>query len=96
VFIHIADPDDELQRRPEWSFYGKDFPAKQELLVQRNRVVARHPKTTFVCLHVANHPENVDEVTEWLSRYRVVPHRRNGAVHRSHLGEWLHRHLQLD
>ena len=82
VFIHIADPDaffvpidryneryDELQRRPEWSFYGKDFPIKQELLAQRNRVVERHPKTTFVCLHVANHPENLDDVSEWLRRY---------------------------
>ena len=82
VFIHIADPDafftpidrhneryDELQRRPEWSFYGKDYPTKQELLEQRNRVIARHPRTTFVCLHVANHPENLGEVTTWLRRY---------------------------
>jgi predicted TIM-barrel fold metal-dependent hydrolase len=82
VFIHISDPDafftpidrfneryDELQRRPEWSFYGKDFPKKAELLAQRNRVIERHPKTTFVCLHVANHPENLGEVSSWLRRY---------------------------
>jgi len=82
VFIHIADPDafftpidrfneryDELQRRPEWGFYGADFPKKADLLAQRNRVIERHPKTTFVCLHVANHPENLGEVTGWLRRY---------------------------
>lgn len=82
VFIHIADPDafftpidkyneryEELQHHPDWSFYGKDYPRKTELLEQRNRVIARHPKTTFVCLHIANHPENLDEVTGWLKRY---------------------------
>lgn len=82
VFIHIADPDaffiptdrnneryEELQKHPDWSFYGKDFPSKKELLAQRNRVIARHPKTTFVGLHIANHPENLDDVSEWLRRY---------------------------
>jgi predicted TIM-barrel fold metal-dependent hydrolase len=82
VFIHISDPDafftpidkfneryEELQHHPDWSFYGKDFPTKKELLAQRNRVIERHRRTTFVCLHVANHPENLDEVSDWLRRY---------------------------
>ncbi len=82
VFIHTSDPDafftpidrfnerwDELGNHPDWSFYGKDFPPKAELLAARNRVIERHPKTTFVCLHVANHPENLDDVTAWLRRY---------------------------
>jgi predicted TIM-barrel fold metal-dependent hydrolase len=82
VFIHTSDPDafflpidrynerwEELGLHPEWSFYGKDYPSKAELLAARNRVIARHPKTTFVALHVANHPENLDEVSEWLRRY---------------------------
>lgn len=82
VFIHTADPDafftpidrfnerwDELGNHPDWSFYGKDFPSKPELLAARNRIIERHPKTTFVCLHVANHPENLDDVTAWLRRY---------------------------
>jgi predicted TIM-barrel fold metal-dependent hydrolase len=82
VFIHTADPDafftpidrfnerwDELGNHPDWSFYGQDFPSKPELLAARNRIIARHPKTTFVCLHVANHPENLDDVTTWLRRY---------------------------
>jgi predicted TIM-barrel fold metal-dependent hydrolase len=82
VFIHTSDPDafftpvdrfnerwDELGNHPDWSFYGKDYPSKPELLAARNRVIERHRKTTFVCLHVANHPENLAEVTAWLRRY---------------------------
>jgi predicted TIM-barrel fold metal-dependent hydrolase len=66
VFIHISDADafftpinnfneryEELQHHPDWSFYGKDFPTKPELLAQRKRVIERHPRTTFVCLHVS-------------------------------------------
>ncbi len=82
VFIHTADPDafftptdrfnerwEELRNHPNWSFYGKDFPPKAELLISRNRVIERHARTTFVGLHVANHPENLDEVSNWLNRY---------------------------
>jgi hypothetical protein len=82
VFIHTADPDafftpidqfnerwDELGNHPDWSFYGKDYPPKAALLAARNRIIERHPATKFVCLHVANHPENLDEVTGWLRRY---------------------------
>lgn len=82
IFIHTADPDafftpidrfnerwEELANHPDWSFYGKDYPLKAELLAARNRVIERHPDTTFVCLHVANHPENLDEISSWLDRY---------------------------
>ncbi len=82
IFIHIADPDafftptdrfnerwEELGNHPSWSFYGEDFPPKPELLGARNRVIEKHPNTNFVCLHVANHPENLDEVSSWLDKY---------------------------
>ncbi len=82
VFIHTSDPDafftptdrfnerwEELGNHPDWSFYGKDFPPKSDLLARRNRVIERHPKTTFVGLHVANHPENLDEVSSWLDKF---------------------------
>ena len=39
------------------------------MLAQRNRVIERHGKTKFVGLHVANHPENLDDVSAWLDRY---------------------------
>ncbi len=82
IFIHTADPDafftptdrfnerwEELGGHPDWSFYGKDFPPKADLLAARNRVIERHPRTTFVGLHVANHPENLDDVSSWLAKY---------------------------
>ena len=82
VAIHIADPDafflplDEfneqygaLKRNPAWHFYGRDFPSKDTLLEQRNKILARHPKTTFVGLHVANRSENLAEVANLLDRF---------------------------
>ena len=62
--FHTADPDafflpidanneryEELAAHPDWGFYGSHF-SKDELLAQRNRVFARHPKTTFVAAHL--------------------------------------------
>jgi predicted TIM-barrel fold metal-dependent hydrolase len=82
VFIHVSDPDaffipvdrfnerwDELGNHPNWSFYGDDYPPKAEILAARNRVIERHPNTQFVGLHVANHAENLDEVSAWLDKY---------------------------
>jgi len=56
-------------RNPSWSFYGPQFPSKQTLLEQRNHVFAKHPKTTFIALHIANWPENLDAVSDWLKQY---------------------------
>ena len=82
VFIHTSDPDafftpidrfnerwEELGNHPDWSFYGADYPSKAQLLAARNRVIERHPGTNFVCLHVANHAENLDEVSSWLNQF---------------------------
>ena len=82
ILIHTADPAafflpidrfneryEELQNHPDWSFYGKDFPSMRELLEARNRVVERHPKTTFIGLHVAGYSEDLGQVSQWLDRY---------------------------
>jgi len=82
VGIHTADPDaffarvdrhneryQELIVHPDWSYFGKGFPSKKELLAQRNAVFAKHSGTRFWGLHMANHPEDLDEVTEWMERY---------------------------
>jgi predicted TIM-barrel fold metal-dependent hydrolase len=78
IMYHIADPDaffqpidasneryEELAAHPEWSYYGSHY-GKEELLAQRDRVIARHPKTTFVGAHVAEHPEDLAYVTRLL------------------------------
>jgi predicted TIM-barrel fold metal-dependent hydrolase len=82
VAIHSTDPEafftptdnhneryEELMHNPTWSFYGPKFPTKQKLLDEQHHVFAKHPHTTFVALHVANWPENLDAVSGWLKKY---------------------------
>jgi predicted TIM-barrel fold metal-dependent hydrolase len=82
VAIHVSDPEafflptdrfnerfEELNNHPDWSFYGKDFPSNAELLQARNRVLARHPKTQFILLHVGNDAENLSYVSECLDHF---------------------------
>lgn len=82
VAIHISDPEafflpidrfneryEELHNHPDWSFHGKDFPSNRALIDARNRVFAKHPKTTFVTLHVGNDAENLADVGECLDRF---------------------------
>jgi predicted TIM-barrel fold metal-dependent hydrolase len=81
VLIHVSDPwgfflpADErnehyptLREFPAWSFSGSFF-SKQELLDQRDRLVARNPKTKFLLAHVANNPEDLDYVGRLLDTY---------------------------
>jgi hypothetical protein len=60
---------EELNNHPDWSFHGKDFPSNEELLAARDRVFAKHPKTTFVVLHVGNFAENLAHVSRMLDRF---------------------------
>lgn len=80
VMFHTADPDafflpidrfneryEELAAHPDWGFYGAEY-SKAQLLDQRDRVIARHPHTTFVCAHVAESSENLSRVKQLLDR----------------------------
>ncbi len=82
VAIHISDPEafflpidryneryEELHAHPNWSFHGKDFPSNAELIAARDRVLARHPKTTFIGLHVGHGAENLAAVSDALKRF---------------------------
>jgi predicted TIM-barrel fold metal-dependent hydrolase len=82
VAIHVSDPVaffrptdrfneryEELNNHPDWSFHGHDFPANAELLAARDRVVARHPQTQFIALHVGNFAENLGHVSACLDRF---------------------------
>lgn len=85
VGIHVGDPEafflptdryneryEELANHPDWSFHGKDFPSFKAVLEARDRVFARHPKTTFVALHVGHWAENLPAVGEMLDRFPNV------------------------
>lgn len=84
VLIHISDPVAfflpidarnehylTLHEFPGWSFYGSHF-SKWELLGQRDRMIAAHPRTTFLLPHVANNPEDLDSVAALLDRFPNV------------------------
>ncbi len=43
-----------------WSYYRKGFPSRDELLAERNDVIARHPRTMFICPHVGSNSEALD------------------------------------
>lgn len=82
VLWHCADPIaffrpineqnerwEELYRHPEWSFFGEGFPSHQELIDGRNRVIARHPDTKFICAHMADVPEDLKKLGSYLDQY---------------------------
>lgn len=82
VSIHTGDPKafwepltpaneryEELRLHPNWSFAGPEYPSREALLEQRNRVIAKHSKTTFVCVHFGGNPEDIDAVDKWLDTY---------------------------
>ncbi len=82
VMIHVSDPKafhtpidryneryDELGDNPEWSVFGEEFYSKEEILQQRNNVIARHPNTIFIGAHMGNLPEELGQVSMWLEQY---------------------------
>ena len=83
VSIHVADPkafwlpyDEKNERWKElkdhrswWFGDTNQFPPWKSLLEALNRVIARHPKTTFVCVHFGNNAEELDWVDQSLSRF---------------------------
>lgn len=72
VLIHQSDPCgffepctpdnehyDNLRKYLNWNFVDTKFPRKAELLQRRDRLVGRHPDTTFLLPHVANFAEDL-------------------------------------
>jgi predicted TIM-barrel fold metal-dependent hydrolase len=85
VAIHVADPEafflptdrynerfEELNNHPDWSFYGDRFPPFRGLLDALYRVVARHPRTQFILVHVGCNAENLAAVSERMDRFANV------------------------
>ena len=81
VAIHISDPEafflpidrfnerwEELHAHPDWSFYDRDFPSNRALQEARRKVMRRHPRTQFVCLHTAD-AEDLPYVSECLDSH---------------------------
>lgn len=82
VLIHSADPvaffapiDEknerwlQLKRHPDWSFHGPSFASREEVLAQRDRVIARHRGTTFIAAHLGDHAEDLAALATRLERH---------------------------
>ena len=83
VSIHVADPKafwlpytaqnerwKELKDHRNWWFGDpKQFPTREKLLEALDRVILRHPKTTFVCVHFANNAEDLAWVDRKLTEH---------------------------
>jgi hypothetical protein len=82
VLMHSADPLAffepidrhnerlmQLGRHPDWSFYGPEFPGREEVLAQRNRVLEKHPGTSFIGAHLGGNAEDLAALGEILDRY---------------------------
>jgi predicted TIM-barrel fold metal-dependent hydrolase len=77
VMIHVADPVaffrpldptnerwEQLHVHPEWHFPSPPYPSFSLLLEQFERLIARHPATTFIGAHVGCYAENL----RWVAR----------------------------
>jgi predicted TIM-barrel fold metal-dependent hydrolase len=82
VMIHTGDPAafftpldrfnerwHELNANPQWLFYGPQYQPREKLFEQLNHVIAKHPKTTFICAHFGNNAEDLSTVGKWLDTY---------------------------
>lgn len=82
VYVHVADPKaffrpcdetneryKELKVHPHWCFHKPGYPTFDELLDAFERVVSRHPETTFIGVHFGNDAEDPDRVADMLDKY---------------------------
>jgi len=60
---------DEMIGNPSYAYYGGPYPSKEELLEQRNRIIARHPNTIFIGAHACDLAEDLGRVSMWLDQY---------------------------
>lgn len=82
VSVHVGDPKafwlpfnernerwEELKDHKNWWFGDPNvFPPRLDLVNALDRVIAKHRGTTFVCVHFANNPEDIEWVDAALTR----------------------------
>ena len=82
---HIADPVaffkpvtpdneryDELMLAKGWQFNGPEYPSFNDLMAIQEKRIARHPKTTFLLIHMGNNAEDLGYVDRLLTTYPNV------------------------
>jgi predicted TIM-barrel fold metal-dependent hydrolase len=92
VLIHTADPAPffepidyanerwlELALYPDRRYQDAAFPRFEELMTERDRMFARHPKTKFIAAHLAWHANDLERLSRLLDRLPNV-YTETGAV----------------
>jgi predicted TIM-barrel fold metal-dependent hydrolase len=83
ISIHVADPRafwlpfeptnerwEELKDHKSWWFGDPSkYPPREEILAALERVITRHPETTFVSVHFANNSEDLGWVDAQLDKH---------------------------
>ncbi len=79
VNLHVADhpsawmpPDKYQERLPRsqvWNQYGMDVPSYEELMVRRDRLLARHPSTIFIVCHLSNQGNDLASLSQSMDRF---------------------------
>lgn len=82
VLMHTADPAAffqkidgnnerwlQLARHPGWSFYGDEFPSREDLFEQREHVLQRHPDLKVIGAHVGSYADDLKSAAEMLDKY---------------------------
>jgi len=86
VFIHTADPaeffeplDYQNERWLEMALFSERryfdrsrFPSFEELMGERDRVIARHPRTKFILAHLGWHAHDLGRLGAMMDRYPNV------------------------
>lgn len=93
VLIHSGDPAAffepidgrnerwmQLARHPDWSFHGPQFPSRETLFEQRERVFGRHPGTTFIAAHLGDLSEDLARASALLEAHPNVVMDLSGRV----------------
>jgi uncharacterized protein len=82
VFIHTADPSEffqpldynnerwlEMALYPDRRFFDRSrFPAFEELMAERDRLILKHPKTTFVLAHLGWHAADLGRLGRMMDK----------------------------
>jgi predicted TIM-barrel fold metal-dependent hydrolase len=82
VLIHTGEPKSfwlpvdvhneryqELLKHPEWSLEGKEVASFEDLMAQRERLIAKFPGTNFIGAHFGMNPDDLGYAASMLDRF---------------------------
>ncbi len=76
VFFDPVDPNNErlleLTQFPSRARPADKYPSFEELMAERDRMIAKHPKTTFILAHFAYHANDLRRLGKMLDRFPNV------------------------